>query len=352
MDGIESEVDENQESVTSKFNALGSNSATAFKEGFTANLDLSTTNIGSLATTSINSQFSSAGSEGGRNFATALAASLKTTELSAALQSIVAMVDGFKSKMNKAGEDLGTKINDGLKSKKSAAENAVKDLVSVASSAIKTDDQKNKFKSAGKYLGDGLVEGIKIKYQAAYNAGYKLGQKAVQGEKDGQRSNSPSKLTIKAGKWLGEGLIVGMQKMTSRVYESGSSLGEAATDTISSAVARIAEFVNSDVDTQPTIRPVLDLTDVTAGANRLNGLFDANPSVGVLSNVRSVSSMMNRNQNGANGDIISAIKDLGKTIGSSSGDTYSINGVTYDDGSAVSEAVKALTRAVRIEGRT
>lgn len=352
MDSIGSEVDGNKESVTSKFNVLGSDSATAFKEGFTTNLNLSQVDIGSLDTASINGKFSSAGSEGGSSFMTALTDSLKTTELSAALQSMITTVNSFKSKMSKAGKDLGTKIGDGLKSKKTSAKNAAKSLVSAASSAIKTEDQKSKFKSAGKYLGDGLVEGIKAKYQAAYDAGYALGQKAVQGEKDGQRSDSPSKLTIKAGKWLGEGLIVGMRKMTSRVYESGNSLGETATDTISSAVAKIAEFVNSDVDAQPTIRPVLDLTDVTAGANRLNSLFDTNPSVGVLSNVRSVSSMMNRNQNGVNGDIISAIKDLGKTIGSSSGDTYSINGISYDDGSTVSEAVRALTRAVRIEGRT
>ena len=128
-------------------------------------------------------------------------------------------------------------------------------------------------------------------------------------------------------------------------------MAENARTGLSKAISTVSDFIDSGMDDQLTIRPVLDLTDVTAGANRLNSLFDTNPSVGVLSNVRSVSSMMNRNQNGVNGDIISAIKDLGKTIGSSAGDTYSINGITYDDGSTVSEAIRALTRAVRIEGR-
>ena len=64
--------------------------------------------------------------------------------------------------------------------------------------------------------------------------------------------------------------------------------------------------------------------------------------------------MMNqRNQNGVNSDVVSAInklrKDLGNTRG---GDTYNVNGVTYDDGSNISNAVKSIVRAARIERRT
>ena len=62
--------------------------------------------------------------------------------------------------------------------------------------------------------------------------------------------------------------------------------------------------------------------------------------------------MMNENQNGDNSDVISAIKDLGRKIEGSSGDTYNFGGITYDDGSNVSDAVKTLARAIRIEGRT
>lgn len=63
--------------------------------------------------------------------------------------------------------------------------------------------------------------------------------------------------------------------------------------------------------------------------------------------------MMNqRNQNGSNADVVSAIKDLKKTIGNGSGDTYNINGVTYDDGSNVSNAVRTLVRAAKVERRT
>ena len=59
--------------------------------------------------------------------------------------------------------------------------------------------------------------------------------------------------------------------------------------------------------------------------------------------------MANR-QNGSY-DVVSAIKDLGNKIKNNSGDTYNIEGITYDDGSNISEAVQTLVRAVKIERR-
>ena len=266
--------------------------------------------------------------------------------------SIIKTFKGMYSKINNSGKTLIDQFVKGMKSKKSVVDNGAKDLVSKAASAIKAKGQKDKFENAGKYLGAGLVEGIKAKYQAAYDAGYGLGQKAVQGEKDGQKSNSPSKLTIQAGKWLGEGLVVGMEKMGNSVYKSGQGLGKLATDTLSSTISRISDVVNSDIDAQPTIRPVLDLSDVTAGAGVINGMFGTNPSIGVLARVNSISSMMNHNQNGSDREIISAIKDLGQKIEGSSGDTYNFGDISYDGESDVSVAVKTLARAIQIDRRT
>lgn len=275
--------------------------------------------------------------------------------------------DDFKN----AGENVVTNLVKGINAKKSvlasAGSNAMDHFAGGITKNLKVVVDKLKwiitnavaaakgyyseFYSAGGYLGEGLVNGINAKKTAVYNAGFALGQKAVQGEKDGQASKSPSKLTIKAGKWLGEGLVIGIKKMYSKVYDSGHSLGETAVDSITTTVSRIADAIDSDIDAQPTIRPVLDLSDVRAGASSISGMFDANPSVGVLSNVRAISSMMNGNQNGGNDDVISAIKDLGNKMSGKSGDTYQINGITYDDDSNVSDAVATLVRAVRVERR-
>jgi hypothetical protein len=75
-------------------------------------------------------------------------------------------------------------------------------------------------------------------------------------------------------------------------------------------------------------------------------------SVGVMANVGAISAMMNqRSQNGANADVVSAIDKLNKKMDNMGNTSYNINGVTYDDGSNISEAVKTIVRAARIERR-
>ena len=239
----------------------------------------------------------------------------------------------------------------GIASKNSSAREAAIALASYASNGLKS--ARRGFESAGKNLGDGLIVGINSKKQAVYDAAFALGQKAVQGEKDGQASKSPSKLTIKAGKWLGEGLVIGIERMANQVYKSGSNLGKTATNSISSAIRNLSDMVNTDIDAQPTIRPVLDLSDVRSGAGAIGKMFNADASVGVMANVTAINSMMNnRVQNGTNDDIISAIKELRSELGGMDRATYNINGVTYDDGSNISDAVRTIVRAARIERRS
>ena len=61
--------------------------------------------------------------------------------------------------------------------------------------------------------------------------------------------------------------------------------------------------------------------------------------------------MMN-NQNRSGDDVVSAIKDLSSKLDNRSGDTYTVNGITYDDGSNIADAVKSLVRAAKVERRT
>ena len=244
---------------------------------------------------------------------------------------LTAMITSISSKTSlfqKAGISIARKVVDGAKT------------------------QKDTMKSAGKNLGSGLVNGIKAKWDAAYNAGYTLGQKAVQGEKDGQQSKSPSKLTTKAGKWLGEGLIIGMERMGSSVYNAGKDMGGNAVDATRSAMTTILEALNSDVDAQPTIRPVIDLTDVKTGASAISGMLSKTQTLGVRTNLNAINTAINNKlQNGSNDDIISAINKLGEGLDANRGDTYNFGDITYDDGSNVSEAVQTLVRAARIGRR-
>lgn len=247
-----------------------------------------------------------------------------------------------------AGTALILKLAAGIRENSSYAESAANSAVSNAANSIR--GFYGSFHESGFYVGIGLINGLNSQYQAVYNAGYRLGQAAILGERAGQQSHSPSKLAEQSGVWVGEGLIIGVDSMGSKVYEAGESLGENVTSSLSSVISKASDLFEMSMDAEPVISPVVDLTNVKAASNSMDSMF-SDLSIGTNANLRAVDVMMsNRGQNG-NSDVVAAINRLGKKL-SNMGNTYnSIDGVTYDESSSVSNAIQTLTRAVVVEGR-
>ena len=255
-----------------------------------------------------------------------------------------------KTDVKSAAEKLAGKVVEGVETKEGEVQTAGEDLAKKAVSGLET--QEDEAKTAGMNLGAGYISGVNAKQTQAYSAGYALGAAGARGINDGQESQSPSKLAAQSGKWLGEGYVIGIGKMGTQVDKAGSNLGETATRSLSSSISRISEMVGADIDSQPTIRPIMDLSDIRSGVSAMSGMLDMNSSIGVRANVGAISTMMTqRSQNGANADIVSAIDKLNKKMDNMGTTSYNINGVTYDDGSNISEAVKTIVRAARIERR-
>ena len=271
------------------------------------------------------------------------------------VQSFISAFENTESTAKKAASTFINNLIDGIKAKQTTLNEALQSAASTAATKITSGGKKGAltaFTQAGKDLAQGLINGLKDpkKLQAVYDAAFALGQKAVQGEHDGQESNSPSKATERAGKWLGEGLIIGMDAMGRKVYQSGADMGRTATNTISAAISSITDSINNDIDAQPTIRPVLDLSNVTAGAGTISGLF-GNQAVGVSANLNSISSMMSNRQNGGVDDIVSAINKLNKNLSNVGGTTNHIGGITVGNDANIDAAVNTLVRAATIGGR-
>ena len=157
--------------------------------------------------------------------------------------------------------------------------------------------------------------------------------------------------TLDSGAFCGQGFINAFSDYQTMSYNAGSDIAKSATNGLGDAMSKVQDIIDNDIDSQPTIRPVLDLSAVEAGAGRIGNMFGMSPSIGLMSNVNSISSSMNKNQNGANADVISAIKELSNKLSDTSGDTYNINGITYDGGSDVAQAIEVLVRAARVGER-
>jgi hypothetical protein len=149
---------------------------------------------------------------------------------------------------------------------------------------------------------------------------------------------------------VGEGIKYAFGDSVLSVKRSATDLANTANDGFSNTIKQIAEFINSDMDAQPTIRPVLDLSDVRAGANSIAGMFSGNRTLAISApGVGAISASMASRQNG-NNSLASAINKLAKS-NTKSGDTYNFNGFSYSEGSDVADAIKTLVRAANMEGR-
>lgn len=226
---------------------------------------------------------------------------------------------------------------------------AVWDLVKAG--AKKISDGYKAFKEAAGDMISGLVKGIGDGITKACNAVKDLAEKAKDKFCDIFDINSPSRVMFQYGKYIDEGLANGLKKYTTKVVRASSNVGTESLDTMRGIFSQISDAVNTDVDSQPTIRPVLDLSDIRSGAGAIGSMFNMAPSVGVAANIGSISSMMSRRQNGTTNDVVSAINDLKGALSNASGDSYTINGITYSEGSDVADAIKTLTRAAKVGRR-
>lgn len=132
----------------------------------------------------------------------------------------------------------------------------------------------------------------------------------------------------------------------------GEFIGNAIMDGIRESLSKGMDLLDDDIGNNViVIKPVLDLTNFKSGVSDMDNIISLRTPNRTINNANSINSIIEQNQNNGNGDLLSAIKGLSNKLDNLSGDTYNINGITYDDGSAVQDAIKTLVRAAKIKGR-
>lgn len=270
---------------------------------------------------------------------------LLDTGIKAGIQVIQACLPNFLT----GGINMISNVIKGIKSKISNVGSSFKSAVSNGLSVVKSGV--SSFVSAGGDLIGGLVSGIKSKVGSAISAIKSAASSVIGAAKRMFDINSPSKVFAEMGMYNMKGLAVGINKYSKLAVNATRNVGD---KTIKSMNKTLSKLVFQNVDTQPTIRPVFDMSSIEEGVNTIDGLFANSRTVTLgtnVSGVNSIASSMNNKSYTTNDDVVSAIKELKNSLANVSGDTYSINGITYDDGNNVAEAVKAIVRAAKIERR-
>nr|DAM76685.1 MAG TPA: tail tape measure [Caudoviricetes sp.] len=258
------------------------------------------------------------------------------------------MLKALKSKkgnFKEVGSNFASQLSKGFKSDKinSKCEKICKAAVK------KLNGYKDDFYNAGKNLVLGFANGITDNTFMAEARASAMASAAKNAAKKELDEHSPSKEFYKIGKFAVLGFVNSFSDNMKLVNKSGSNLARQSMDGLGKAMNQIGDIITNGIDPNPTIRPVVDLSNIQNGVGAINGMFNDT----ALGNLGGISASINRKiQNGSNANVIDAIKDLKRAVSNMSGDNYSINGVTYDDGSNIADAIRTIAHAAKIERRS
>jgi hypothetical protein len=190
------------------------------------------------------------------------------------VQGLINGITGMASKAWDAITKVATDIIEGAKS-------------TITSGLAKAREAIEKFKQSFINVGSNLINAIKTGMEKAKDklvSGAKaVGDTIIDAVKKVFKIKSPSRVFMEIGKFLDEGLAVGMDEYAYKAVDSSEELAYETTDSIRKAIAAISDMMTSSIGYEPTIKPVLDLSDVSDGVNKMDGMLSASRSISLAS---------------------------------------------------------------------
>ena len=202
----------------------------------------------------------------------------KSSLLTTARNLCTALVSKFKAELpnstfNTIGQNIVQALANGISSKKNAAVDAAKDVCTAVKNAFSNNLTSGDLRPVGANAAQGLADGIRSKIDEIADAAIDAAKKAVAAAKKELDEHSPSKVFFKIGENVDLGMVNGIRAYLGRIGDAGTSMGREAIDSMKSAIAHVSDIVNGEMDAEPTIRPVLDLSNVQNGVGKINSLF-------------------------------------------------------------------------------
>lgn len=274
-----------------QFNTAGSTLMTKFISGIKSqdgNTKTAITNIISGCITAINNkqtQFNTAGA----NLMIKLIAGVKSKDyetrnafvniLSSCLTAIANKYPEFQN----AGMQCMIKFIAGVKEKAEEVKTAFTGNLNASVTAIR--DYHDQFKQAGAYLVEGFADGISENTYRAEAKARAMARAAAEAAEDELDEHSPSRVGYHIGDFFGLGFVNAIGTYAVKAYNASADMAKSAKTGLGNAIAKVKDMIDNGVDTQPMIRPILDLSDIEEKSHRLNTLFSRSQALTVSTGI-------------------------------------------------------------------
>lgn len=274
-----------------QFNTAGSTLMTKFIGGIKSqdgNTKTAITNIISGCITAINNkqtQFNTAGA----NLMIKLIAGVKSKDYETRnafvniLSSCLTAIANKYLEFQNAGMQCMIKFIAGVKEKAEEVKTAFTGNLNASVTAIR--DYHDQFKQAGAYLVEGFADGISENTYRAEAKARAMARAAAEAAEDELDEHSPSRVGYHIGDFFGLGFVNAIGTYAVKAYNASAEMADSAKTGLGNAIAKVKDMIDNGVDGQPTIRPILDLSDVEEKSHRLNTLFSRSQALTVSTGI-------------------------------------------------------------------
>jgi tape measure domain-containing protein len=274
-----------------QFNTAGSTLMTKFISGIKfqdGNTKTAITNIISGCITAINNkqtQFNTSGA----NLMIKLIAGVKSKDYETRnafvniLSSCLTAIANKYLEFQNAGLQCMIKFIAGVKEKAEEVKTAFTGNLNASVTAIR--DYHDQFKQAGAYLVEGFADGISENTYRAEAKARAMARAAAEAAEDELDEHSPSRVGYHIGDFFGLGFVNAIGTYAVKAYNASAEMADSAKTGLGNAIAKVKDMIDNGVDGQPTIRPILDLSDVEEKSHRLNTLFSRSQALTVSTGI-------------------------------------------------------------------
>lgn len=243
------------------------------------------------------------------------------------LGSLTSSLGGEDSKkdLSEAGANMVTGLSDGVKSKAA-------DLGIAGGAAV-----------------DGFINGIRLKANQINEVGKEMATSLETGLTLTLKIQSPSKVMYELGMYTVEGFNNAITDGLQTTRTSGENLADSTTEAIRNSMLQASDVFNLSVDTEPTIRPVLDLTNIEEGAEKVSEALNADQAITLDTSSRLAANIdAGTIQNSINLDDTNIVKSIDGLHGDmlDIADRLSKLEVRMDTGALVGELVAPMDSAL------
>lgn len=243
-----------------------------------------------------------------------------TTMASNIVTAILTIFSNSEESTKTSGKNFATNWGNGFVDAVPNIVGSIKELFMSVANSISTSA--SSFVTAGENVGAGFAKGISNMKSKVQSAASSVANAARSAMSVTLAIHSPSRVMEELGNYAGEGFALGIAGTSGQAVSASEGLIDRMLSPIETASGIISDILSNNIDMAPTIRPVIDMTDINTASEAMDSIFSAERSARltrgqtdvVYRNVQAIQNMVgsdSRALSGSNRDIVNAVEALG-----------------------------------------